>query len=53
MGTTVWPDEDPERAEWTLLAMRGLEGAYGEDEPEHSLDMIKLPLDAEEPPCQR
>ena len=34
-------DEDDERAAWLLLSRQGLEAAYGDDEPEYSLDMIK------------
>jgi hypothetical protein len=33
--------EDDEREDWARLAMQSLERAYGDDEPEYSLDMIK------------
>ncbi len=33
------PDE--ERADWTRFSLANLERAYGEDEPEYSLDLIK------------
>ncbi len=29
--------------DWTLLSLQGLEAAYGEQEPEYSLDAIKEP----------
>lgn len=32
---------DPEREDWANLAMESLERAYGDDEPEYTLDMIK------------
>ena len=35
------PDE--ERETWLLLSSKGLERAYGEDEDEYSLDLIKEP----------
>ena len=35
------PDE--ERETWLLLSSKGLERAYGEDEAEYSLDLIKEP----------
>ncbi|KRT66358.1 MAG: hypothetical protein XU11_C0009G0002 [Candidatus Dadabacteria bacterium CSP1-2] len=34
---------DDERSAWLLLSRQGLENAYGEDEVEYSLDMIKAP----------
>ena len=37
------PDEDDEREAWLRLAEKRLQDAYGEDEPEYSLDMIKEP----------
>ena len=43
LTVTVWPEEDSEREDWTRLSMRSLEGAYGENEPEYSLEMIKRP----------
>ena len=30
-----------EREAWVNLSVQGLEGAYGEDEPEYSTDFIK------------
>jgi hypothetical protein len=33
----------PEREDWLLLAGQRLEEAYGENEPEYTLDMIKEP----------
>ena len=30
-----------EREAWLNLSIQGLEGAYGEDEPEYSTDLIK------------
>lgn len=40
---TVLPkqQEDGERRDWRLLSQMGLQGAYGEDEPEYSLAMLK------------
>jgi len=32
---------DDEHENWLLLSVRGLEGAYDEDEVEYSLDLIK------------
>lgn len=42
---TVLPKEesDPEREDWLALSMWGLARAYGDDEPEYTLDMIKRP----------
>ena len=34
---------DEERETWLLLSSKGLERAYGEDEAEYSLDLIKEP----------
>ena len=31
---------DSEQAEWTSLAMQALENAYGDNEPDYSLDAI-------------
>jgi hypothetical protein len=33
--------QDEERADWTHFSLANLERAYGEDEPEYSLDLIK------------
>ena len=39
---TVLPKSlDEEREEWAQLALESLERAYGDDEPEYSLDSIK------------
>jgi hypothetical protein len=35
----VWENE--ERQDWNFLAVQGLQGAYGEDEPEYSLIQLK------------
>lgn len=49
--TVVVPakDEDAERHDWFLLSSGGLEAAYGENEPEYSLAMIKEPNPASLP----
>ena len=41
-------EDDQEREEWVRLSMQGLEEAYGESEPEYSLDLIKEP----KPECE-
>ncbi len=33
--------KDEERDDWTCLSLANLERAYGKDEPEYSLDLIK------------
>ncbi len=38
---TVLPKTDAERESWLSLSRRRLEEAYGEDEPEYSLGLIK------------
>ena len=35
------PASDDERETWLNLSIRGLEEAYGKDEPEYSSDLIK------------
>ena len=41
---TIEPDEGvTEEQEWYLLSSQSLEEAYGEDEPDYSLDRIKVP----------
>jgi hypothetical protein len=42
---TVLPGQetDDERSDWLHVSMKGLEDAYGEDETEYSLDLIKEP----------
>jgi hypothetical protein len=39
-GRNTESDEDDD---WYLLSAEGLAAAYGEDEPEYTLDMIKEP----------
>jgi len=42
--TTVTKDhEEQERQLWYLLSSSSLERAFGDDEPEYSLDLIKHP----------
>jgi len=42
---TLFPkSSDAEREDWTQLSLESLERAYGDDEPEYSLDLIKLDL---------
>lgn len=36
-------EEKLDREDWLRLSALGLERAYGEDEPEYSLDLIKKP----------
>ena len=39
---TVLPkSSDEEREDWTRLSLESLARAYGDDEPEYSLDLIK------------
>jgi hypothetical protein len=39
---TVLPESsDEEREDWARLSLESLERAYGDDEPEYSLDLIK------------
>jgi hypothetical protein len=40
---TVWPKDDEDREDWLRLSALGLEEAYGENEPEYPLDLIKEP----------
>lgn len=35
--------DDGERGDWTRLSQQALEHAYGENEPDYSLDAIKKP----------
>lgn len=37
---TILPEDD-EREDWAQLALQSLERAYGDDEPEYTLDRIK------------
>lgn len=41
--TVAVPNDDEDRKDWLRLSALGLENAYGEDEPEYSLDLIKEP----------
>lgn len=34
-------DQDDEHAQWLGISQHALRAAYGDDEPEYSLDMIK------------
>jgi len=43
-GSTVMITIEPtEEQEWYLLSEQGLEEAYSQDEPDHSLERIKIP----------
>ena len=33
--------EEEERQDWLRLSMQGLAAAYGDDEPEYTIDMVK------------
>lgn len=39
----MWSDEqtEDERRDWLLFSRQGLARAYGEDEPEYTLDMLQ------------
>ena len=39
--TVLPPETDAEREDWLGLATQGLEAAYGDDEPEYSLENLK------------
>jgi hypothetical protein len=41
MITVLPKSSDEEREEWARLALESLARAYGDDEPEYSLDLIK------------
>ena len=43
LAVTVLPKEQAGDSEWSLLSARGLAAAYGEDEPDYSLDLIREP----------
>jgi len=45
LTVTILPqgEEAEERESWALLAASSLARAYGEDEPDYSLDLIKEP----------
>ena len=42
---TVLPkqQEEEERRDWLFLSQQGLQGVYGEDEPEYPLTMLRAP----------
>ncbi len=40
-ATEVFIDQDEDRASWLAASQRGLQAAYGDDEPEYSLDVLK------------
>ena len=40
---TVLPNHDSERESWARLSAEGLQQAYGNDEEEYSLDLVKDP----------
>ena len=42
-GERIRLEDDPDREDWARLSARALEDAYGDDEPEYSLDLIKRP----------
>ena len=39
----VLPESDEERDDWAKVSAAGLSHAYGDNEPEYTLDMIKEP----------
>lgn len=41
--TVMVPGDDPERADWLRLSQQRLAEAYGDDEPEYPLSLIKEP----------
>lgn len=43
MVTVLPKSENGERSDWTRLSWESLARAYGEDEPEYPLDLIKEP----------
>lgn len=43
MVTVLPKSEDGERSDWMRLSLESLARAYGDDEPEYSLDLIKEP----------
>ncbi|HET6879233.1 MAG TPA: hypothetical protein VFI31_03720 [Pirellulales bacterium] len=38
---TVLPEEEDERDVWTRFGLQNLERAYGPDEPDYSLELVK------------
>ena len=43
MVTVLPKSENGEDSDWTRLSLESLERAYGDDEPEYPLDLIKEP----------
>jgi len=43
LSPTISEDDEEFRQDWYRLAAKNLERAYGPDEPEYTLDMIKEP----------
>ena len=45
LTVTVWPSaaEEQERKDLLLFSLRGLQHAFGDDEPEYSPDLVKEP----------
>ena len=42
LTVVIYPEQDDEeRADWARFGLQNLARAYGEDEPEYTLDMIK------------
>ena len=38
---TILPQNDAEREAWLLVSGKRLEGAYGQDEEEYAIDLVK------------
>ena len=43
LQVVILPDSDEVRDDWTKVSAAGLSHAYGDSEPEYTLDMIKEP----------
>lgn len=42
LSITILPsEEDEDRADWARLGRQNLAAAYGDDEPEYTIDMVK------------
>lgn len=41
LTVVVLPEDDQERDDWARFGLQNLARAYGDDEPEYTLDMIK------------
>ena len=41
LTVVVLPEDDQEREDWARFGLQNLARAYGDDEPEYTLDMIK------------